>query len=407
MDESTIGKNLLRRRMEERRIQNRPNYQESSTESDDESQNESDASFPPLLRKNKSVLPSLDLPLTAFPSPKIPKNAPAKAPGHFQELFQEETDQEQPTPVEDQKGPIIYVSPPHSDSDDSSSDEERSEKENSKVTREELQKSISQFNESLKVHKDWIEEEDEEDKNAVPTREVTAISEGEDDEELLNAIEELEPHSDTELTERINSVIHWAREKVGKIKARNDKEDTESSSQVKEDFLRPKTMSEAKKRKSVTFATQQKLPDTPDTLGAFRPSEIGVPQALSTPFQHTDKIMEEEYPKSPIKFSENHMPRRVKMGRPEPNYTTATAEPPVEIFKNDHTHASITEMQEPTMQVPASEQTRTSITSIQPVLLALYTQTSYSDSSPYSELKDHPNELQINLQVCRQNLTYQ
>ena len=43
LDESTIGKNLLRRRMEERRNQNRPNYQESSTESDDESRNESDA----------------------------------------------------------------------------------------------------------------------------------------------------------------------------------------------------------------------------------------------------------------------------------------------------------------------------------------------------------------------------
>ena len=397
LDESTIGKNLLRRRMEERRNQNRPNYQESSTESDEESRNESDASIPPILRKNRSVLPSLDLPLAAFPSPKVPKSAPAKTPGHFQELFQEESDQEQLRPVEEQKGPIIYVTAPHSDSDDSSSDEERNENENSKLTRAELQKSISQFNESLKTHKEWIEE-DKEDENAVPTREVTAISEGEDDEELLNAIEELEPDSDTELTQRINSVIHWAQEEVAKIKARNDKEekDTKSSSQVKED----------KKRKSVTFATQQKLSDTPDTMGTFRPSEIGVPQALSTPFQHTDKIMEEAYPKSPIKSSENHMPRRVKMGRLEPNYTTATVEPPVETFKNHQTHAFITEMHEPTMQAPVIEQTRTSITSIQPALPALYTQTSYSNSSPYSELKDHSNELQINLQICRENLTY-
>ena len=37
--------------MEERRIQNRPNYQESNTKSDDESRNE-------------------------FPSPKIPKSVP-------------------------------------------------------------------------------------------------------------------------------------------------------------------------------------------------------------------------------------------------------------------------------------------------------------------------------------------
>ena len=46
-------------------------------------------------------------------------------------------------------------------------------------------------------------------------------------------------------------------------------------------------------------------------------------------------------------------------------------------------------MHEPTMQAPVIEQTRTSITSIQPALPALYTQTSYSNSSPYSELKDH------------------
>ena len=116
--------------------------------------------------------------------------------------------------------------------------------------------------------------------------------------------------------------------------------------------------------------------------------------------------MEEEHPNSPVKSSESHMRRRVEMGRQESNYTTATSEPPVEILKNNQTHASNTEMHEPTMQIPASEQRRTSITSIQPALPALYTQTSYSDSPPYSELKDHPNEQQINLKVCRENLTY-
>ena len=295
--------------MEERRNQNRPNYQESSTESDDESHNESDPSIPPILRKNRSVWTSLDLPLAAFPSPKMPKSAPAKAPGHFQELFQEESDQEQPTPVEEQKGLIIYVSPPQSGSEDSSSEEEN----NSKLTRTELQKSISQFNESLIAHKEWIEEEDKEDENVAPTREVTAISEGEDDQELLNAIEELEPDSDTELTRRINSIIHWSREEVESIKTKNTEEekDTESSSQSKEDYFSPpKKVAETKKRKSVTFATQPKLSDTPDTLGAFRPSEIGVSQALSTPFQHTDKMIEEKHPESPVKSTENYIPRR-------------------------------------------------------------------------------------------------
>ena len=280
---------------------------------------------------------------------------------------------------------------------------------NSKLTRRELQKSISQFNESLKAHKEWIEEEDKEDENVAPTREVTAISEGEDDQELLNAIEELEPDSDTELTRRINSIIHWAREEVERIKTKNTEEekDTGQSSQSKEEYFSPpKKVAKTKKRKSVTFATQPKLPDTPDTLRAFRPSEIGVPQALSTPFQHTDKIMEEKHPESPVKSTESHIPRRVEMGRQELNYATATSKSPVENFKNDQTQAPTTEMNEITMHVSAPEQTRTSITSIQPVLPALYTQTPYSDSPPHSEQKDHLNEQQINLQDSRENLTY-
>ena len=166
------------------------------------------------------------------------------------------------------------MSPPQSDSNDSLSEEENKGQNNSKLTKEELQKSISQFNESLKAHKEWIEEEDKEDESAIPTREVTAISEGENEQELLNALEELEPDSDTELTRRIDSVIHWAREEVAKIKARNadeEEKDTESSSQSKEDYFSPpKTVSETKMRKSVTFATQTKLPDTSDTLAAFR-----------------------------------------------------------------------------------------------------------------------------------------
>ena len=82
-----IGKNLLRRRMEERRVQNRPNYQGSSTESDDESRNESDTSIPPILRKIEVLLPSLDLPLAAFPSPKIPKKRPGKSSRTFSRII--------------------------------------------------------------------------------------------------------------------------------------------------------------------------------------------------------------------------------------------------------------------------------------------------------------------------------
>ena len=119
------------------------------------------------------------------------------------------------------------MSPPQSDSDDGSSDEEKSETENSKLTKEELQKSISQFEESLIAHKNWIEAEEE---NPESLREDTAISEGEDDQEILNAIEELEPDSETELARRIDSVIHWAQEEVKKLETRNSQnEDNQPS----------------------------------------------------------------------------------------------------------------------------------------------------------------------------------
>ena len=118
-------------------------------------------------------------------------------------------------------------------------------------------------------------------------------------------------------------------------------------------------------------------------------------------------MVEEEHPENPVKSTESHIPRRVEMGRQELNYTTATAEPPVEILKNNQTHASITEMHEPTMQIPTLEQKRTSITIIQPALPALYTHIPCSDNPPYSGSKDHPNKQQINLEGSRENLTYQ
>lgn len=55
---------------------------------------ESDNPVPPILRKNPSVLPSLGIPLAAFPSREIPKNAPPNAVHHFQELFEKEIAEE-------------------------------------------------------------------------------------------------------------------------------------------------------------------------------------------------------------------------------------------------------------------------------------------------------------------------
>ena len=49
------------------------------------------------------------------------------------------------------------------------------------------------------------------DKEA-PLLEVTAVSEGENNQELLDAMEEMEPGSETEFTNRIESAIKIAEE---------------------------------------------------------------------------------------------------------------------------------------------------------------------------------------------------
>ena len=74
------------------------------------------------------------------------------------------------------------------------------EQEKANSTRENIEKSFLRFEQSLKAHKDCLEkaEVDEE----APLLEVTAVSGGENNQELLDAIEEMEPESETEFTIR-------------------------------------------------------------------------------------------------------------------------------------------------------------------------------------------------------------
>ena len=61
LDRSTITKRLIRRRVENQRAQNRPDYKEDSSLEE----TERDQEPPPILRKRKSVLQSLNLPPAA------------------------------------------------------------------------------------------------------------------------------------------------------------------------------------------------------------------------------------------------------------------------------------------------------------------------------------------------------
>ena len=86
LDRSTITKRLIRRRVETQRAQNRPDYKEDSSSEEAERGQEP----PPILRKRKSVLPSLNLPPAAYPSSTILKSAPSKAPECTTEFFPED-----------------------------------------------------------------------------------------------------------------------------------------------------------------------------------------------------------------------------------------------------------------------------------------------------------------------------
>ena len=122
---------------------------------------ERDQEPPPILRKRKSVLPSLNLPPAAYPSSRIPKSAPAKAPECFTELFPEDQEESTPTTEKQEAGSIKMVSPPPSDSNDSTTEEEQEkdqvEHEKSKSAKENIEKSFSRFEQSLKAHEDWLE----------------------------------------------------------------------------------------------------------------------------------------------------------------------------------------------------------------------------------------------------------
>ena len=86
---------------------------------------------PPNLRKRKSLLPSLDLPPAAYPPSTILKSAPANVPQAETEFPFEE--QEEPIhTIEQQEGPIKIVSPPISDSEDSTTDDDNKHTEESK-----------------------------------------------------------------------------------------------------------------------------------------------------------------------------------------------------------------------------------------------------------------------------------
>ena len=83
-------------------------------------------------------------------------------------------------------------------------------REKLKSTKEYIEESFSLLEQSLTAHDEWLERTDME--KEAPFLEVTAVSEGENNQELLDAIEEMELESETEFTNRIESAIKIAHD---------------------------------------------------------------------------------------------------------------------------------------------------------------------------------------------------
>ena len=103
------------------------------------------------------------------------------------------------------------MSPPISDSEYSPSDDDNKHTEESKPkpSKESLENSFLLFEKSSKTREDWLDKENNE--KYAPILEITAVSEGEGNQELLDVIEELEQESETQFDNRIKTVIETAQ----------------------------------------------------------------------------------------------------------------------------------------------------------------------------------------------------
>lgn len=135
--------------------------------------------------------------------------------------------------------------------------EDENEFNTSKITREELKNSFSQFNEFLEANKEWEREEDNTEDTEIYGS-IVAVSEWESDPEILQAIEELEPDSDTELDQRVDSLISRVKKELKGIKAEvHEKENNSYNAQDSVQLELPSEQTvkpDAEQRKSVTFA---------------------------------------------------------------------------------------------------------------------------------------------------------
>ena len=266
---------------------------------------------PQFYEKEKSVLPSLNLPPAAYPLSTIPKSASANVT-QFETGFPFNEQEELMHTTTQHEGPIKLVSPPISDSEDSPTDDDnkRTEESKPKPLKESMENSFLLFEKSLKAREDWLDKENIE-KDA-PILEITAVSEGEDNQELLETIEELGPESETEFDNRIKTAIEAAQklmkktQKMGKEVNIETKENLDPGISSSDEEDQPTPNPPLRTRKSVTFGPE--IPARPDILENVSSSTFKEPKVISTPYSSNkeDRL-------NTVTSSTRYKPRRIIM----------------------------------------------------------------------------------------------
>ena len=208
------------------------------------------------------------------------------------------------------------MSPPISDSEYSPSDDDNKHTEESKPkpSKESLENSFLLFEKSSKTREDWLDKENNE--KYAPILEITAVSEGEGNQELLDVIEELEQESETQFDNRIKTAIETAQklmkesQKMGKELNPETKENLDPGIPSSDEEDQPTLNPPLRTRKSVTFGPE--IPATPDMLENVSPSTFKEPKAISTPYSSN----KEDHPITATS-STKYKPRRMDMEIPQ------------------------------------------------------------------------------------------
>ncbi|XP_043473885.1 uncharacterized protein LOC122506001 [Leptopilina heterotoma] len=187
-NQSTIGSRVAQRRALQPRVKTID--EESIDSSTDE---EREIPIPPIQKASRSLLPSLKLPPAAIKNIPGPKSAPPQIQPKVVNFPIPETT-------------VITIEPPVSESEESSDEEEANAMNLSrKEIAKDLGNSISRFNEYVKQHEDWLIDSPQSPRNWL------TLSDGNDDESIHKAANELIPGDHTEFSQKLDFQWDYAK----------------------------------------------------------------------------------------------------------------------------------------------------------------------------------------------------